>query len=225
MMKLKIGDCVRVKDGLKDPDNEYFEIGGWQGRVVEIDDESDEDGNTLITIEWDSLTLKQMPAKFIQESEKEGLDWQIMNLSESDLDKTVPRDKKGDVEKMQDLISDKFQWIWLGEEGLRIANVLEGVNPHDYMRCFQKWDQYLGKKLSFPIKAIVIESEDEGILENGDEVEIKSLSNIVDLYGIIVKVKFKGKSFETPLCELEVIDKNTPEYQLISDYEVWFGNR
>ena len=60
------------------------------------------------------------------------------------------------------------------------------------MRCFHKWDQYLEQKISFPIKAVVPEAEDDGILENGDEVEIKSLSNAVDLYGVLAKIKFKG---------------------------------
>ena len=56
-MKLKNGDSVIVKHGVKEPYLEEFEIGGWQGRVVEIDTNSDKD-NILITIEWDSLTLK-----------------------------------------------------------------------------------------------------------------------------------------------------------------------
>lgn len=107
-MDFKIGDSVKVKDGVKEPDNEEFEMGGWQGRVIEVEHEIDDEGNTMITIEWDSLTLKQLPEKYIQESEVEGLDWQLMYLFESDLDKAVPRDKKEDVERMQDLISDKY---------------------------------------------------------------------------------------------------------------------
>lgn len=40
-MNIKIGDSVIVKQGIKEPDLEEFEIGGWQGRVVEIDTKSD----------------------------------------------------------------------------------------------------------------------------------------------------------------------------------------
>ncbi len=55
-MKLnyKIGDSVVVRPGVKEPDLEMFTIGGWQGRVLEIDADSDKE-NILITIEWDSL--------------------------------------------------------------------------------------------------------------------------------------------------------------------------
>lgn len=224
-MNLKIGDSVKVKQGVKEPGSEDFEIGGWQGRVVEIENDSDSNGNTLFTIEWDSLTLEQFPVKFIHKSEIDGLDWQTMNLFESDLDKTVQRDKNSEVKKTQDLLSDKYCWLSLGEEGLRISNLLEGLNPKDEIKCFQKWDEYLEKKLSFPIQAIVEESEDNWIIKDGAKVQIKSLSGIVDLYGIIAKIILNGKSFEYPLCDLEVIDKKTADYQLINDYRVWFANR
>jgi len=38
---MKTGDSVKVKDGTKEPDTEDFEIGGWQGRIVEIDKKAD----------------------------------------------------------------------------------------------------------------------------------------------------------------------------------------
>lgn len=55
-MNIKKGDSVIVKEGVKDPDTDEFEIGGWQGRVIEIDNLS-EKNNALITIEWDSITF------------------------------------------------------------------------------------------------------------------------------------------------------------------------
>ena len=79
--------------------------------------------------------------------------------------------------------------------------------------------------MSFPIQAIVDEAEDNWILKNGDKVQLKSLSEIVDLYGIIAKIKLNGQPFECPLCDLEVVDTKTAEYQLINDYRIWFANR
>jgi hypothetical protein len=32
---MKIGDSVKVKDGIKEPDNEDFEMSGWQGHCWE----------------------------------------------------------------------------------------------------------------------------------------------------------------------------------------------
>jgi len=36
MLVLKVGDSVRVKTGVLDPDLS-LDIGGWQGRVQEVD--------------------------------------------------------------------------------------------------------------------------------------------------------------------------------------------
>jgi hypothetical protein len=54
-MSFKIGDSVRVKDTVMCPDDDSLCIGGWQGRVFEI-----EDG---VGIRWDSITLKQLPVE------------------------------------------------------------------------------------------------------------------------------------------------------------------
>lgn len=223
-MNLKIDDSVIVKQGIKEPDSEEFEIGGWQGRVVEIDTETDKD-NILITIEWDSLTLEHLRSNFIQQSEIDGLDWKSIILYESDIDKTVPRDTKEKVKKIQDKLSDKYYWASHGEEGLRISNVLGNVKRSNEMKCFEIWDKYLDENLSFPIPAIVDESEDNWLIKSGDKLLIKSLSNIVDMYGIIAKVKLERKTYEYPLCDLEVIDVESKDYQLINDYRIWFANR
>ena len=223
-MSLKIGDSVIVKQGIKEPDLEEFEMSGWQGRVIEIDNDTDKD-NILITIEWNTLTLEQLPSKFIQQSEIDGLDWQSMVLYESDLDKTVPKDKKENVKKVQDKLSDKYYWASFGEAGIRISNVLGEVKRHNEMKCLEMWDKYLDENLSFPIQAIVDESEDDWLIKSGDVLTIKSLSNIVDMYGIIAKVKHERKTYEYPLCDLEVLDKKGEDYQLINDYRIWFANK
>lgn len=223
-MKLKLGDSVIVKQGVKEPDLEEFEIGGWQGRVVGIDTNSDKD-NILITIEWDSLTLKQIPSNYIEQSEKEGFDWQNMTLYDSELEKTNPRDIKENVKKVQDKLTDKHQWDSFGDEGIRISKILGNVNPCDEMKCLQKWVEYLDKELIFPIRAIVSDSEDDWLIKSGDKVLIKSLTHIVDMYGIIASIRLNGEKYEFPLCDLEVIDKTKADFQLIDDYRTWFANR
>lgn len=224
-MNFIIGDSVIVKEGIKKPDSEDFELGGWQGRIVEIDSESNDDIFILITIEWDSLTLTQLPEKYIQQSEIEGLDWGTMTLYASDLDKTVMRDNKDKVKKMQDFLSNKYYWASHGKAGLRISKILDGLNPKDEMKCLQKWDNFLEKELSFPVKVIVVESENDWVIKDGDTVKIKSLTHIVDMYGIIAKITKEGQKYEFPLCDLEVIDTESRNYQLIDDYRIWFGNR
>jgi hypothetical protein len=223
-MNLVVGDSVIVKQGIKEPDSEEFEISGWQGRIIEINNDADED-NILITIEWDSLTLEQLPSSFIQQSEIDGHDWQCMILYDSDLDKSIPRDKKENVKKIQDKLFDKYYWASSGDEGLRISNVLGNAKRKNVMKCYEIWDKHLDENLSFPIPAIVEESEDSYLIKSGDKLLIKSLSNFVDMYGIIAKVKLDRKTYEFPLCDLEVMDKKSKDYQLINDYRIWFANK
>lgn len=220
----KIGDTVVVREGVKEPDLEEFEIGGWQGRVLEMDADSDKD-NVLITIEWDSFTLLQMPSDYIEQSEIDGYDWSSMVLYETDLEKSVSRDKKENVKKSKEKLSDKHYWDSFGQEGLRISKILHGADPHDEMKCLEKWVAHLDKELTFPIQAIVSESEDNWLIKDGDKVLIKALPHIVDMYGVITSIILKGKKYEFPLCDLEVIDKTGADFQLIDDYRIWFANR
>ena len=73
-----IGASVRTKAGFKDPDN-GDDIGGWQGRVRKVDME-----NSIIVIDWDSITLKGMDEGYISECVKQGLGWESMHLGFDD---------------------------------------------------------------------------------------------------------------------------------------------
>ncbi len=87
----KVGDSVIVKQGVLDPDF-GTDIGGWQGRIVTIERQSN-----LIGIEWDSITLKNIPSSVIDQCELENLDWAQMYLSSTDVELTQPRDTEEDV--------------------------------------------------------------------------------------------------------------------------------
>lgn len=67
-MNFQINDSVVVKAGVKDPDT-GMDIGGWQGRIAEIEEDN------LLYINWDSLTLKNIPDSHITDCELEGFGW------------------------------------------------------------------------------------------------------------------------------------------------------
>ncbi len=223
-MKLKPGNSVIVKQEVKDPDFEKLDLGGWQGRVLIIDSSSNPDHN-LVNIEWDSQTLKKIPSWYIGQSETEGYDWTIMVLYEKDVEKTKPRDKKSDVKKVRKKLENEFYWLHLGEEGKRIGKILRGTDPDDIMKCLFRWAEHLDETLNFPVAAIVDETDDYGPVKEGAKVSIKSLPHLEDLRGIIAEVSVGRSKYAFPLCKLEVVDKTSPNYQLIDDYRVWFANR
>lgn len=80
------------------------------------------------------------------------------------------------------------------------------------MKCLQKWVEYLDKELSFPIHAIVTESDDNWLNKTGGRVILKSLHHIVDMYGIIASIRLYDKKFDFPLCDLKVIDKKKGDF-------------
>ncbi|MCF7794523.1 MAG: calcium-binding protein [Candidatus Cloacimonetes bacterium] len=47
-----------------------------------------------------------------------------------------------------------------------------------------------------------------------------------DYVGLIVRVTRVSdkKRFKLPLADLKVIDRKSPNYQIVDDYSVWFGN-
>lgn len=82
---LRVGDCVRVNSGVRDPDF-GMDIGGWQGRIREPEKEG------IVLVAWDSITLKNMGVPLIVRCERENLDWEVMALSVSELSKAPCRD-------------------------------------------------------------------------------------------------------------------------------------
>ena len=89
-ISLEIGDSVKVVEGMMCPDREDLCIETWQGKVSEVG--GDKDGNSLICIRWDSITLKNLPDHFIEQSEEEGLDGTKMHLWPEDVKPVEYRD-------------------------------------------------------------------------------------------------------------------------------------
>jgi len=223
-LNLKPGDSVKVKSCILEPNNKELEIGGWQGYVVNIKRKRNAE-NALITIEWDSVTLKKMPEKYIIETAVEGLSWKTMVLHDTDIEEATARDNLKTLRRIQNKLEDKYYWKSFGDEGLRIEKVLEGADIKDERECMLCWFNYLELNLTFHFKAEVSLESYSTSIRNGDIVTVKGLYDFVDLYGILVTTLFERKRLYIPLVELIVIDEKSNNYQLIDDYNTWFSNK
>lgn len=223
--KFKVGDGVKVKAGIMDPDIKNSCIGGWQGRIVGITTEST--GDVMVDIKWDSITLKNIPEKAIKKSEQEGFDWTMMTLSADEVESAQKRDTESDVEKAAAMIAKDHAWDCLNDEGDRIKKVLAGVDEDNEIEALQAWEDFLFEKLEFPFDAKVAEYQERGRLKVNDKVKVVEIVDTDDLYGIIVNLRHKArkKSYDFPLCDLEVTDKKSANYLPVKDYCVWFANR
>ena len=216
--KLKIGDSVKVKSNVKDPDFNIL-IEDWQGRISEINEKEN-----IIDIKWYSITLENMSNSIIDECEEEGLSWSEMSLSISELELVESRDREKDVQQKIKELERKHVYSYLGEQGRRIQNVLKHISPDDEWKNMETWENHFKKILQFPFEAIVSEVQEYG-LDVNDKVKAEEISLIDESYGVIVKIRKGRKIYHTPLCDLEVRDRNSSNYQPVYDYAVWFANR
>jgi hypothetical protein len=216
----KEGDSVVVKPGIVDPDF-GIEIGGWQGRILGIGPDRED----TVLIGWDSITLKDMPSSVIEQSEEQGLDWAKMYLDAQEVELTSPRDTEEDVARVINELSKEYAWSYLGEQGKRIGKVLAGLEEHDEMGALEAWEEHLSKSLAFPFEAKVAGYQERGPLQAGDRVKVTGIGLVDDLYGVVVDLRRGRRTYAFPLCDLKVTDENSPNYQIVRDYAVWFANR
>jgi len=225
-LDIDIGDSVVVKPGVPDPDTGQ-DMGGWQGRITDISPgEEDEAASSdlIVSIEWDSHTLSSMPTRVIEQSEKEGLDWAVMNLNIREVERSTPRDKPEDVVKAKKQIGQQHVTGEVDQDR-RIGQVMTGVDADDEMAALDAWDGYLTQHLAFPFESQVSEFQEHGPLRSGDRVQVLRISAVEDLYGILVRLRVRRGEYDFPLCDLEVVDKHSPNFQVVDDYAVWFANR
>ena len=238
---MRPGSSVKVKQGIFDPGFREFDMSGWQGRVAGINHDGDE---TLVEIRWDSVTLRQMPEKFITGSIDDGCDYAVMFLSQDDVEPAAPRDTESDVEEARSAIDDRYDNS--DEKGKRIASILArqdlSVNDEN-QRIYFAW---LQKHLHKPILLTGSEDfpwEEKYLLGGWDKDEYEALKkmqpsytdkftftglvpDIDDRYGILAKVErtTDRKTFTLPLWDLECVDANPTSQGLISDYSYWMTN-
>ncbi len=224
-MKIKVGDCVKVKKGIKDPDFENFLIENWQGNIIEIIEEYDDESIALVCIEWDSETLKKCANEYIRKCEIEGFDWKLINLFVNNLEITTSRDTEKNLKQIQKIISENNYWASFGEEGERIEKILKNVNPENEWKCFLAWKKYMEKNLKFPFDAIADFSVDNLNDKQDNKLIVKKISTVLDFYGVIAKGKINNQIIEFPIFDIEVADEKSKNFEIINDYQVWFSNR
>ncbi|MDE3088909.1 MAG: hypothetical protein KGJ80_05950 [Chloroflexota bacterium] len=167
-----------------------------------------------------------MPIAMIEQCEEQGLDWAEMALGANDVEPANPRDSESDVAKIKAQLSSQHGWVALGEEGKRIQKVLAAMEADDDLDEFGAWEEHLEKNLRYPFEAVIAEFQERGPLRDGDKVVVTGNADATDeMYGIIVDVRVGKRKYAFPLCDLEVMDKKSSNYQLVKDYAIWFANR
>lgn len=109
------------------------------------------------------------------------------------------------------------------EQEQRVNNLLNNCGSKSSRKAENTWNNYLKENLQFPFEAEII--DDPYPLNVGDILKVTAIEGFFDLYGIIVKARMGRKQYSFPLCLLELIDKDSKNYELVDDYNFWFCNR
>ena len=228
-MKYKIGDIVKVKQGVKDFNFKDVSISGWQGEIFEINGE-------LVQVEWDNTTLNEMSDEYLEQVERKGYELEVYGLG---IDEIEPAEPRPEVELIE-------RYINALDEEKRIAAIL-GDDDLDFTdEKLEKYRQYLEANLNPNLLLTGSEDfpwEERFFFGNGDKHEYKEMrktrpsskdlfrfmaieEEIEDQLKLIVKVKrlTDRKFFSIPLCDLLPNDKNFPDYQILEDYSIWITN-
>lgn len=215
----EIGASIVVKTGIKEVETGH-EMSGWQGRITDVDDESN-----LLTVEWDSITLRALPATYIEQSEENGYGWDQYFLPPTDVTLTTPRDTEADVAAALVELQRLYAWVALGPEGKAIQAVLKEVDPADTVAAINTWEKHLRAILRFPFKAIIAEFQEHGRLQAGDQVLVRKLAESNERYGLLVEIQSQHGIALFPLCDLEAANHKSPNHEHVQNYAVWYANR
>lgn len=227
--EFELGDSVAVENGVEHPDLDY-DISGWQGRVIDVDT-GDEPFGTLIGVEWDSLTLQNMPRDLIEDADQAGIDWTQAYLLPEALLPVQPRDSEEDVTRVSTALSQRYETAgYEGEESAtereartqRTAQLLSGI---DEKGSLQRWADYLYENLQFPFNVTVATFLEQGPMQQGDRGQVEAISLVDDSHGIIVRIAHDGDEYDLPLATLEVDAETSVNHQLVTDYSFWWDAR
>ena len=215
---LKYGAVVNVRDGFHDPDLD-IDMSGWHGRVRQV---YQNEGTALIA--FDSLTLLELPESYIDNCEEEGYSWSRYGYDLADLIKTVRRDVLSDVQEVLREMRNRYRYRFLGQEGPEVNQIFWAIDPDGSMDPLDVWEAHMKENLKFPFEAMVDEWQDRGPLRPGDKMHALDIGLVDESYGLLIEARRSRKKFLFPLCDLAAVDKNSPQYDLIQRYRVWFAN-
>lgn len=220
-MHIPKGTTVKIKTGVE-IDDLPFSIEGWQGRIGESEHKG------MIVVELDSLVLDSLPEDYIIETLRmtDIHNFNHFYLNEEDVEPAEARDTLDDVIAKLKEIEDKYYWKAMSDgspEEELLAKIIKGKKSTE--EELNSWDEYLHEKLTFPFKVEVKESDYNSPLRMGTTFKVLQIVDTDEGYGIIVKGKRSFETIHAPLCDLEVVDKNHPNFLPVRAYVIWFANR
>lgn len=214
----QVGDAVRVKSGITDPDYPEFPIGGWTGIVSQIAQKA----RSTCLIDLDGRTLDNLHPVYLKRCKRDGLVYEQVWLLQEDLEPdqgdSLPIEQPTNVAP-KPLNMNFWDDRVLSYLSLTSDDELPELNRENFL-AFQK---FLTGKLSFPFPATYefkpnsFNSEKHSITVIGFSDFDESPWNEV---GLCCLARRDRERIELPLTEVK--PAKNPYRQIIEDYSQWF---
>lgn len=216
-----VGNQVRVKPGTTVPDFEDIPLGGWAGRIGEVDQRSNPPTYSVV---WNRHTLNIVHPVFRNRCERDGLTLESMWLAETDLELD-----NGEPPSIEQPTRITIRPLSKNNQDDRIRAIFALTSndplPPANLENLRRYARFLKSQLSFPFQA-------KYFVGNSIFQQTEYLVTVVGLLdaddcdeedGVLCEVAERSEFIELPVADLEV-RRDRHNRQLVEDYSYWFGN-
>ena len=102
--------------------------------------------------------------------------------------------------------------------------VLKGVKSKRKGVQLDNWLNFLEKELKFPFEASIQDSENFE-LKWKDIIKVKKIEGFADMYGILLEIRKGKRKYIFPLCDLEVVEKQSKNRFVIDAFLEWWTEK
>jgi hypothetical protein len=220
--RFNVGDSVRAKPGVTDPDFPDMPFGGWAGTIAEVEEEGDWPTYLLLLNE---RTLKSIHPVYFNRCERDGLEPDQVWLLEEDLEADVGAPVE--IEQPTQIVVKPLD---MNDQDDRIRSVFgltsDDPLPESDEESLRAYYKFLAAKLSFPFEA---KSPIER-LSFGSKTYAITVLGLLDPeevpgqeYGLLCQARRGAEQIEVPLTEVAIGSGNANR-RIIEDYSHWVVN-
>lgn len=199
--KFKIGSSVKVSQNVNSEFVPEVNMKNWEGRVIDAYRNGEEE---IYEVEFDSITIGNMPKDYVEEVISDGEDFSEHSFSVEELKKAKPRDTENQMLGAYRKTLHRFKWDHLDEEedkNLMFQIMTQMPEKSDA----DNWELYFQNNLIFPFDAKI-----KGMFHLPAQTKVK----VLRLYGwdeyggALVLIKSKKMVEEYVLSDLYTGGKN-----------------
>lgn len=102
--------------------------------------------------------------------------------------------------------------------------VLKKIKSKKKENQLDNWLNFLEEELKFPFEASIQESESYE-LQWKDIVTVKKIDDFIEPYGILLEIRKGRKKYIFPLCDLEIIEKQSKNRFITEAFLEWWTEK